>query len=108
MLDCTVGEAIAQPAARALFDDISAEVVAVAQAKGIDLPYEVATAYLEAVGLEARAHVPSMVMDMREGRPTEIACLNGAVVREAAHHGLLVPANNTISRLITARDALSA
>jgi 2-dehydropantoate 2-reductase len=50
------------------------------------------------------AHVPSMLEDVRAGRPTEIDFITGALVREAAKHGVPVPLHTAMYRLVKARE----
>ena len=50
------------------------------------------------------AHVPSMLEDVRAGRPTEIDFITGALVREAATHGVPVPLHTAMYRLVRARQ----
>jgi 2-dehydropantoate 2-reductase len=44
----------------------------------------------------------SMLQDLLRGAPTEIAAINGAIVREGALLDLPTPINTTLSRLIEA------
>lgn len=50
-------------------------------------------------------HLASMLQDLMNGRPTEIAHLNGAVAARASAHGIPVPVNETITRLIALLEA---
>jgi 2-dehydropantoate 2-reductase len=50
------------------------------------------------------AHVPSMLEDVRAGRPTEIDFITGALVREAAKHDVPVPLHTALYRLVKARE----
>jgi 2-dehydropantoate 2-reductase len=51
------------------------------------------------------AHVPSMLEDVRAGRATEIDFITGALVREAATHGVHVPLHEAMYRLVRARES---
>jgi 2-dehydropantoate 2-reductase len=51
------------------------------------------------------AHVPSMLADVLAHRHTEVDYIGGAVVREAAKHGLEVPLTAAVHRLIKGREA---
>jgi 2-dehydropantoate 2-reductase len=51
------------------------------------------------------AHSPSMLEDVRAGRPTEVELINGSLVREAARLGVAVPLQETIYTLVKAREA---
>ena len=50
------------------------------------------------------AHVPSMLEDVRAGRPTEIDFITGALVREAERGGVEVPLHTAMYRLVKARE----
>jgi 2-dehydropantoate 2-reductase len=51
------------------------------------------------------AHYPSMLEDVEAKRPTEVELINGALVREAARHGVEAPLQTAIYRLVKAREA---
>jgi 2-dehydropantoate 2-reductase len=51
------------------------------------------------------AHYPSMLEDVEARRPTEVELINGALVREAARHGVAAPLQAAVYRLVTAREA---
>jgi 2-dehydropantoate 2-reductase len=50
------------------------------------------------------AHYPSMLEDVEARRPTEVESINGALVREAQRHGVEVPLQNAVYRLVAARE----
>ena len=50
------------------------------------------------------AHYPSMLEDMTAQRPTEIDLITGALVREAARHGVAVPLHTALYRLVKAKE----
>jgi 2-dehydropantoate 2-reductase len=51
------------------------------------------------------AHYPSMLEDVAARRPTEVELINGALVREAARHGVDAPLQTALYRLVKAREA---
>ena len=51
------------------------------------------------------AHYPSMLEDVTAHRPTEVELINGALVREAARHGVEAPLQTAVYRLVKAREA---
>jgi 2-dehydropantoate 2-reductase len=51
------------------------------------------------------AHYPSMLEDVEARRPTEVELINGALVREAARHGVAAPLQTAVYRLVEAREA---
>jgi ketopantoate reductase len=98
----TVGRAVVDPGTWLFLDDLVAEILQAAQLKGILLGGEEAHAFLRSVAAEAYDHEPSMLIDIRQGRTTEIECLNGAVIRERSRHGLPSPANRAFYAIIRA------
>lgn len=82
----------------------------VAAALGIELfedPWEMnveATSH-GSTGEEEYAHAPSMLEDVRARRLTEIDWITGAIVRAARDAGVPVPINETLYRLVKAREA---
>lgn len=56
-------------------------------------------------GNEDYAHVPSMLEDVRARRLTEVDWITGSIVREAARVGVPVPINETLYRLVKAKEA---
>ena len=92
----TVGKLIEQPSCWPLLDGVADEISAVAIAKRIPLEREIARDFLRHVAEEARAHYPSMLIDVRRRRQTEVDCLNGAVLREAGRLGIPAPYNQAL------------
>jgi 2-dehydropantoate 2-reductase len=92
-----------------LVADLMDEGKAVAAARGVNLfedPWEM---NVEAVSRgetqsEDYAHVPSMLADVRSGRPTEADFIIGSLVREAQQAGVPVPLSTALYRLVKARD----
>jgi 2-dehydropantoate 2-reductase len=94
-----------------LVHDLMDEGKAVAAASGVQLhedPWEMnvhAVRRGETLAAEGHyAHVPSMLEDVRAGRQTEIDFITGALVREAAKHGVRVPLHTAMYRLVKARE----
>jgi 2-dehydropantoate 2-reductase len=81
----------------------------VAEARGVELyedPWEMnveATSHGQ-TGDEDYAHAPSMLEDVRARRATEVDWITGAIVREAAAAGIDAPINETLYRLVKARE----
>ena len=81
----------------------------VAAAMGVELyedPWEMnvkATSHGQ-TGNEDYAHAPSMLEDVRARRLTEVDWITGSIVREAAKVGVPVPINETLYRLVKARE----
>jgi 2-dehydropantoate 2-reductase len=51
------------------------------------------------------AHYPSMLEDVEARRPTEVELIGGALVREAAKHGVDAPLHTALYRLVKAKEA---
>ena len=78
------------------------EVADVARAKGIKLTRQEALEYVMQVTDSVPGHIPSMVFDIRNKKPTEIDVLNGAVVAEGQRLGVPTPINRVIVNMIKA------
>ncbi len=87
----------------ALRGHIVAEALAVAHAKGIRLSDPDP---LENIRAHARRKFtrPSMMQHVEAGRLTEIDAINGAIVREAAAHGIPTPYNEALVALLKGRE----
>jgi 2-dehydropantoate 2-reductase len=96
----SVGQLADRPESWPILEGLADEIVGAAQRKGIALERAAAHSFLRSVAEEARNHFPSMLIDVRHRRITEIECLNGAVLRECARHGLAAPYNQTLYSLI--------
>lgn len=99
-LDC--GRVGSTEEGQGLLFDVARECAAVAAACGVNLKgEEVIDLLKESLHSHAR-HIPSMLQDVLAGRPTEIEALNGAVIRYAREHGVSVPINELIYKLVLA------
>ena len=76
----------------------------VAEAAGIELhddPWEMNVLATR----RGSAHHPSMLEDVRSGRPTEVELINGAVVREGERLAVPAPLHRALYALVKAREA---
>lgn len=80
------------------------EVIQVAQALGVALPFEDPMAAVMQVLERAAANRNSMLQDLENGRPTEIDALCGAVVRHAQALGLRAPMNEVLWDMVKAQE----
>jgi 2-dehydropantoate 2-reductase len=93
------------------FDALAAsvldEVAAVARAEGVTVDTAAALRLMHAQFDPSASgdHLASMLQDLMNGRPTEIAHLNGAIAARAAARGVAAPVNTTVSRLIGLLEA---
>jgi len=87
-----------------LVRDLVDEGKAVAAAAGVELhddPWEMNVLATQ----RGHRHYPSMLEDVEARRPTELELINGALVREARRHGVAVPLQAAIYRLVKAKEA---
>ncbi len=96
----SVGKLIEQSNSWPLLDGTADEICAVAMVKNIELEKDMARGFLRQIAEEARAHYPSMLIDVQNRRRTEIDCLNGAVLREADALGMPVPYNQALYSIV--------
>jgi 2-dehydropantoate 2-reductase len=102
------GALVDVPEARALLEQAVAEAVAVARARGTRLPDPDPLAHVLAVARATGANRSSMLQDVLRGSPTEIATINGAVVREGRRLGVPTPVNELLTALVQALDATAS
>jgi 2-dehydropantoate 2-reductase len=82
---------------------LMAEGVAVARAAGVELfedPWEMNVLATQ----RGSAHYPSMLEDVDARRRTEIDLITGSLVREAEKHGVAVPLQSALLRLVKAKE----
>lgn len=93
------------PQARTLLAGAVNEAAAVAAARGTALPYNDAVAHVLGVAQATATNRSSMLQDVLRGGITEVATINGAVVREGARLGIPTPLNSALLALIEALEA---
>ena len=86
--------------ARALGEALMEEVAAVGRAEGADIPADLPTQMIDRVQAAAGGHASSIVVDRRNGNPTEWEVRNAAVGRIGRRHGIATPLNDLITTLI--------
>ena len=87
-----------------LVRDLVDEGKAVAAAAAVELhddPWEMNVLATQ----RGHRHFPSMLEDVEAHRPTEVELINGALVREGERHGVSVPLQTALYRLVKAREA---
>jgi 2-dehydropantoate 2-reductase len=91
----------------ALAGSILDEIAAVAAAEGVSVDRASALRVMKAQFDPAASgsHLASMLQDLMNGRPTEIAHLNGAIAVRAAKHGIEAPVNTLIARIVSLLEA---
>ena len=102
LTDSAIGETLDSPG-RVIVSRLIEEGLRVAEAEGIDLGAGI-DARLWAVLEKARPHTPSMVGDIRGGRPSEVGQLNRQIIEHARRSGVAAPTHEVIAALIDAFD----
>ncbi len=87
---------------RMIMEKVVHEAVAVAHAKGISLPYPSPLERVTEVCRATAGNIASMLQDVLKQRVTEVAFINGAIVREGEALGIPAPANAILTSLIQA------
>jgi 2-dehydropantoate 2-reductase len=101
------GIVLEQPDAGELARAIAQEAATVASAMRIALPFSDPWAYVRAIAEQTAALRNSMLVDLDNGAPTEIEILNGAIIAAGRRAGVPTPYNETMVRLIRAKEALA-
>ncbi|SPD73531.1 2-dehydropantoate 2-reductase [uncultured Desulfobacterium sp.] len=78
------------------------EAVAVSRAKGIELPYKDPLGRVVEVCRATAANIASMLQDVLKQAVTEVAFINGAIVREGKAFAIPTPVNETLTCLVQA------
>jgi 2-dehydropantoate 2-reductase len=87
-----------------IYRALAAEVVAVGQAEGANLPNDIGERLYAMISRGPHLHTPSIVVDRLNGVPTEWVARNEVVLRLAAKHGIPVPLNDLVCNLIRAGE----
>ncbi|MHB0870853.1 MAG: ketopantoate reductase family protein [Chloroflexota bacterium] len=95
------GQLLGHPETRALMEAVATEVAAVAQARGVVLPYDDPWESVETVCRRTASNRSSMLQDVERGIQTEIDYINGAVAREGELLGVPTPVNWTLTQLVS-------
>ena len=90
------------PGTRAVMEEAVREAVQVAGKKGIDLPYADPLGRVLEVCRGTSDNVASMLQDIMNSRVTEVAYINGAIVREGKKFHVPTPVNQTLTCIVEA------
>jgi len=94
------GKLAALAEVRELQETVVREVVALAEAEGVDLPLAPALDAMRKIAGAMPAQLSSTAQDMARGKPSEIDHLNGFVARRGAALGVATPANQALHALV--------
>jgi len=104
ILDIPYGDLARTPETLELIKGVIHEIFAVAEAKGVALPYSGPEEYyrylLERQLPPTASHHSSMHQDISLGRATEIDALNGAISRYGKEQGVPTPVNDVLTAII--------
>lgn len=90
------------PSSYEIAKQIIFEVADVANAKGINLNRQEGLEHVIKVTRSVPEHVPSMAIDLKNKKQTEIAVLNEAVAAEGKRLGIPTPMLETVARMVRA------
>lgn len=94
------GGMTANPEVHELITETALEAVTVARALGYDIDADERVDAIHTLLQKAGPAKASMLQDFEAGRRTEVDVINGAVVRAADEHGVAVPINRSLLRLV--------
>ncbi len=94
-------DGLANPVGQRLIDRVLDEVLAVAQAHGVQASAERVRATVQDALAHHRGHQPSMLQDLLAGRATEVEAIHGAVIQVAERLGVAVPVTRTLYQLVS-------
>lgn len=93
---------IADDGIAAIASRLITECWIVGQAVGVDLDMDRVSSLVKALGRPAGEGRTSMLQDIEAGRPTEHDAIHGAVLRQAAKHGVETPTTRMVHDLLAA------
>jgi 2-dehydropantoate 2-reductase len=108
LLDRSNSIVLDDPNASEIARSLAQEAATVASAMRIALPFSDPWAYVRAIVEQTAGMRNSMLADITSGAPTEIDHINGAVVAAGRRAAVPTPYNETMFRLVRAREAQSA
>ncbi len=88
------------PEAQALMETLMREVIALAEAEGVDLSEADIRAWYGFMNGLSPEGKTSMLQDVEAGRKTEVEMFAGKVIELGARHGIPTPVNETLLRII--------
>jgi 2-dehydropantoate 2-reductase len=104
LLECTIGEVMADPDLSAVSAACAAEGFAVARKKGVKLGFDDPVAYVRDFGTKIPDARPSVLLDLMLRKKSEIDVINGSIPRVAKTLGMEAPVNETVTALVRAKE----
>ncbi len=105
VLDASIGEVMADEHSWAVAVGCAVEAYDVARALGVDLAFDDPVAHVRAFGSAIPNAHPSLLLDLRAARRTEIDFINGAIPRVGRTVGVAAPVNETVTALVRALES---
>jgi 2-dehydropantoate 2-reductase len=105
LLDVTIGEAMDDPRAWSVASRCAGEAYDVARALGVALPFDDPVEHVRAFGSRIPGARPSLLLDLKAGRRTEIDVINGAIPRAGRTVQVHAPVNATVTALVKALES---
>lgn len=103
LFSCLNGDVLHKPRALHLMREVCAEIAPLMQAEGLEADTDTLFHLAQDVARATAANTSSMLADARAGRSTEIAYLNGFVVRRCQALGLPCPTNLALADAVRER-----
>jgi 2-dehydropantoate 2-reductase len=101
----TNGDLLEHDEARELAFAAAREARAIADAKGITLPYDDVVAAVTHICQRTSSNRSSMLRDIECGRPTEIDAITGAIITQAKALNIAIPVNQSLFTKIAEKTA---
>ncbi len=105
VLEWTIGKVIGDASSWKVASGCAVEAYEVARALSITLSFDDPVQYVKDFGEQMPDAVPSMLLDYRAGRKSEIEVINGSIPRMAAKVDMTVPYNEAITALVLAKES---
>ncbi|HJP07197.1 MAG: 2-dehydropantoate 2-reductase [Proteobacteria bacterium] len=103
--DRTLGEVMADPVTWGIAKNLGLEAYRAGKAKGIHFSFEDPVQYISNFGSKMPDARPSMLLDLKAKRLTEVDAINGMVPVIAKQQGLEAPYNEVITAMIKAKES---
>ena len=108
VFDMTIGQLQANPERWAIALGAMQEAYAIARAKKINLTFDDPVAYVTAFGARMPDARPSMLLDHKAERRSELDAINGQVPKLGREIGIPTPFNDTLVAVLQQREAAFA
>ncbi|HCK77110.1 MAG TPA: 2-dehydropantoate 2-reductase [Gammaproteobacteria bacterium] len=103
--DRTLGEVMDDPLLWQIASKLAIEAFAAGKASGVNFSFSDPVQYLKDFGSKMPGARPSMLLDLKAQRLTEVDAINGMVAQVAKAHGLTAPYNEVITALIKTKES---